>query len=362
MVLFLDLDYFFAQVEEVEKPEYRDRPLVVCVYSGRTESSGVVSSANYVARRYGVKAGMPIRLAMGKLPSDSVYLPVRMEHYLKVSRDVMDIARKYSAKMRVESVDEAVLDVTEVVDGSFDKAREHAAKLKTEILERKSLKCSVGVAPNRVLAKMAAEAAKPDGLKVVNPEEVGVFLAGQPVEALPGVGHKTKSLLEDLGVRTVADLGRLDIDVLENVFGPKKARYVYLASRGLFDEPVQERGAAKQVSRILTLKRNTRSLDEVEHALAKALTQVLNRLSSLRMAATRLGIIVITSEIKTFTKQVEIRPGSSYDELMRLLRSMLQQVLSENPSLMLRRLGVRMSGLLSLTGQSTLTAWSEHES
>ncbi|MEM4294546.1 MAG: DNA polymerase IV [Candidatus Caldarchaeum sp.] len=362
MVLFLDLDYFFAQVEEVEKPEYRDRPLVVCVYSGRAESSGVVSSANYVARRYGVKAGMPIRLAMGKLPSDSVYLPVRMEHYLKVSRDVMDIARKYSAKMRVESVDEAVLDVTEVVDGSFDKAREHAAKLKTEILERKSLKCSVGVAPNRVLAKMAAEAAKPDGLKVVNPEEVGVFLAGQPVEALPGVGHKTKSLLEDLGVRTVADLGRLDIDVLENVFGPKKARYVYLASRGLFDEPVQERGAAKQVSRILTLKRNTRSLDEVEHALAKALTQVLNRLSSLRMAATRLGIIVITSEIKTFTKQVEIRPGSSYDELMRLLRSMLQQVLSENPSLMLRRLGVRMSGLLSLTGQSTLTAWSEHES
>ncbi|MEM2095019.1 MAG: DNA polymerase IV [Candidatus Caldarchaeum sp.] len=362
MVLFLDLDYFFAQVEEVEKPEYRDRPLVVCVYSGRTESSGVVSSANYVARRYGVKAGMPIRLAMGKLPSDSVYLPVRMEHYLKVSRDVMDIARKYSAKMRVESVDEAVLDVTEVVDGSFDKAREHAAKLKTEILERKSLKCSVGVAPNRVLAKMAAEAAKPDGLKVVNPEEVGVFLAGQPVDALPGVGHKTKSLLEDLGVTTVADLGRLDIDVLENVFGPKKARYVYLASRGLFDEPVQERGAAKQVSRILTLKRNTRSLDEVEHVLAKALTQVLNRLSSLRMAATRLGIIVITSEIKTFTKQVEIRPGSSYDELMRLLRSMLQQVLSENPSLMLRRLGVRMSGLLSLTGQSTLTAWSEHES
>ncbi|MDW8359615.1 MAG: DNA polymerase IV [Candidatus Caldarchaeum sp.] len=359
VVLFLDLDYFFAQVEEVENPAYRGRPLVVCVYSGRDQSSGVVSSANYEARKYGVKAGMPIKRAMALLPGEAVYLPVRLSHYAKVSEEVMAIAKRYSAKMRVESVDEAVLDLTDAVGGSYERAEEYARRLKSEILARKSLKCSVGVAPNRVLAKIAADASKPDGLKIVKPHEVADFLTTQPVNALPGIGLKTRQRLEAYGVKTVADLQKVEVGVLERIFGEKKARYVYLAARGEFDEPIQERGLAKQVSKILTLKRNTRDMADVEAVLAACLSEALLKLSTLNMTASRVGVIAITSEIKTITKQVEIRPQTPYDEIMKTLKKLLHDVLAENPSVMLRRVGVRLFGLNPIAGQSKLTAWSD---
>ncbi|MEM2224822.1 MAG: DNA polymerase IV [Candidatus Caldarchaeum sp.] len=357
MVMFLDLDYFFAQVEEIENPSYLGRPLVVCVYSGRTEDSGVVSSANYLARKHGVKAGMPIKRAKRLLPSEAVFLPVRLEHYAEVSRRVMTILKKHSDRMRVESIDEAVMEVTETVGGSFERAEELAVMVKREIRQGLGLKCSIGIAPNRVVAKIAADAAKPDGLKTVRPEEVADFLKPLPATALPGIGAKAWSYLEGIGVKTIGDLSSLPIEVLAKVFGGKKARYIYLASRGEFDEPIEEKTTFKQVSRIITLKQNTRDVDEVVSALAPAVNDALARLEANNLEATTLGIIAIAADLRTVTRQTQIRPGTSIEEAMRIVRNLFSELLQEEGGMVLRRAGVRFAGLKQRLGQSRLSSY-----
>ncbi|MDW8084144.1 MAG: DNA polymerase IV [Candidatus Caldarchaeum sp.] len=359
VVFFVDLDYFFAQVEVVQNPSLREKPVVVCVFSGRTKDSGVVSSANYVARSFGVKAGMPIKKARAMLPPDSVFLPVRLNYYAEVSRKIMDILRSFGGVLRVESIDEAVMDVTEIVDGDFEKALTLASEVKRRIFELTGLTCTVGVGPNRVVAKMVADVSKPDGLQVVRPHEVADFLKPLPVKSLPGVGAKTEQVLADMRIKTVGELSTLSVEALEKLFGPKKALYLYHACRGTFDEPIVERPPAKQVSRIITLKRNTREVNYVMDALAKVLTEAAAKLESMGYTASKLGLIVITSTIKTVTRQTEIRPGAGLAENLEALRKMLKELLESNEKMHVRRVGVRFSGLKKLSGQSRLNVFME---
>ncbi len=355
----MDLDYFFAQVEEIENPQYSGRPLVVCVYSGRAEDSGVVSSANYIARKYMVKAGMPIKMAKRLLPSDAVFLPMRLEHYISISNEVMSIVKKYSSKMQVESIDEAVLDITETVGGSYERAEQLAYDLKAELEDRKSLKCSIGIAPNRIVAKMAAEVAKPGGIKIVRPEDLMDFLESLPLSALPGIGSKGRALLEEKGIKTIKDLTLLTLYELERVFGEKKARYIYLAARGQYDEPIGERRSVKQVSKIITLKQNTRELETIVSELSEAVNNAMTILETHDLMATRIGVIAITSQLKPLTKQAEIRPGAPYEDVIKILKHLLSEILSEDPKIVLRRVGVRFFGLKARFGQTKLTRYTE---
>jgi DNA polymerase IV (DinB-like DNA polymerase) len=359
VVAFVDLDYFFAQVEEVEKPELAGKPVVVCVYSGRTEDSGVVSTANYPARRYGVKAGIPIKRAKKLLPPEAVFLPIRLQHYTQVSRHVMSILDKYADRMRIESIDEAVLDITNRVGGDFEKAAEYMAGMKTEVLRATGLRCSVGVAPNRVVAKIAADISKPDGLRVVKSEEVEDFLSPLPVNSIPGIGSKAAASLAEMGVKTVEDLKQLSLETLEKLFGRKRAEYVYFAARGKYDEPVEPRPPPKQVSRIITLKRNTRDVDDVIAELSRAVADGLARMEALQAAASRVGAVAITSDLRTITRQAEIRPGASYEEVLKILRKLFQEILRQDARLQLRRAGVRFSDFVSQAGQSTLSGYIE---
>ncbi|GBC68709.1 DNA polymerase IV [archaeon HR01] len=237
VVLFLDLDHFFAQVEEIQQPALKGRPVVVCVYSGRTETSGVVSSANYEARSYGVRAGMPIARALRLLPPTAVFLPARLQLYSSYSEGVMAILSQYSDKLSVESVDEAAVDITDRVGGDFSKAEELARELKERIRSEMGLRCSVGVAPNRIVAKVAADSSKPDGLKVVRPEEVRSFLAGLDVEALPGVGRKLGRMLKGLGVETVGKLAEMEPTPLIPIVGRRRAIQLIMAARGNLTSP-----------------------------------------------------------------------------------------------------------------------------
>ncbi|MEM0349164.1 MAG: DNA polymerase IV [Candidatus Caldarchaeum sp.] len=359
IVLFLDLDYFFAQVEEVENPELKGKPLCVCVFSGRTPDSGVVSSANYVARRFGIKAGMPIKGAKKLLPDDSVILPIRLKHYASVSRQIMDTLRKFNTPLRVESVDEAVMDITDAVGGDYAEAEKFARKVKETIRTRFGLTCSVGVGPNRVVAKMAADYSKPDGLTIVKPENIEEFLRDMPVKNLPGIGAKTESILADHHVKTVGDLSRLSLEKLEELFGTKKAQYLYMASRGMYDEAVEERPPPKQVSKIVTLKRNTRDVEEIMETLASAASDAYTRLASAKFFASKIGLIAITSRLETITRQAEIRLGANLDEVLKSLRILLTKLLETDEKMMLRRVGVRFTGLTPVPGQTSLNIFSE---
>src|SRR5919108_1468053 len=197
IIFHIDFDYFFAQCEEIRRPEIKDKPVVVCVYSGRTNESGVVSTCNYVARKYGVKSGIPIKMAKSKLADVSlpVFLALDMNYYSEKSDNTMTLIRdfvdNYSlsgtrsvvhertkfVKFEYIGLDECFVEVTEKVESDFMKAKELATNLKKHIRKETGLTCSLGIAPNKLIAKIASDFQKPDGMTVVLPTEAKNFIS-----------------------------------------------------------------------------------------------------------------------------------------------------------------------------------------
>jgi len=187
IIVFVDIDYFFAQVEELLNPSLKGKPVVVCVYSGRSEDSGVVATANYEARRLGIKAGMPISIAKQLAPF-AVFLPMRKELYSQFSERVIRILSRFTNKIEVTSIDEAYLDVTGLVSG-FKEAEELGKKIKESILREVGLSVTIGISFNKIFAKIAAELVKPNGLKVIDYEAARKLVEDLDVDEVPGIGE-----------------------------------------------------------------------------------------------------------------------------------------------------------------------------
>ncbi|MEM4733969.1 MAG: DNA polymerase IV, partial [Candidatus Bathyarchaeia archaeon] len=178
VVMLVDLDYFFAQCEELRNPALRDKPVVVGVYSGRTEDSGAVSTANYLARKFGVKSGLPLYLAKKRLEgTEAVFLPVDIAFYEQISNKIMKTLRGYADAFEQVGIDEAYLDVTQKVNGDFDAVKDLVQKMKLAVKSSVGITFSVGVGPNKLVAKIAADRQKPDGLTIIKPEDVQRFLS-----------------------------------------------------------------------------------------------------------------------------------------------------------------------------------------
>lgn len=356
VVAHIDLDYFFAQIEELRNPGIADKPVVVCVYSGRTEDSGVVSSANYIARRYGVKAGIPIVRAKALLKgTDAVFLPMRRDEYAQISEQVMEILREFADVVEVESIDEASLDISSRVGDDYSKAMELGSEIKRRIRELLGLKCTIGIACNKVVAKIAADVAKPDGLRIVKPEETSSFLAELPVEKLPGVGEKLRTKLAELGVKTIGDLAQLSMDKLHQLVGEKTATYLKLAARGEYYEPVAERRERKQISRIITLKQNTRDVEEIMRQLSTPINDVLTKAESMGVSFSGVGIIAISTNLRIITRSKTLNESVDRQLLIDTVKHLFNALLNEQPSLMLRRAGVRLFDLKPASRQTSLT-------
>ena len=189
IIFHLDMDHFYTAVEERERPEIRGRAVILGADPKGSKGRGVVATSNYVARKVGVRSSMPISQAWRLCPA-AVYLPPNFPLYIKVSGEIMAIARRYAGKFEQCGIDEAFLDVTDKVS-DFSEAEVLAMQIKQEIKEREGLTCSIGVGPNKLVAKIASDFQKPDGLTVVREEEVEVFLAPLPVRKLLWVGRKT---------------------------------------------------------------------------------------------------------------------------------------------------------------------------
>jgi DNA polymerase-4 len=208
-ILHVDLDAFFAAVEQRDRPELRGKPVIV---GGDPSGRGVVSAASYEARKFGVHSAMSLREAIRRCP-DGVFLPVDGRRYQQASREVMAILRRFTPQVEPISIDEAFLDVT----GSrplFGDGPEIAAAIKAAIRDDVGLTASVGVASTKLVAKIASDLQKPDGLVVVAPGDEAAFLAPLPISRLWGVGEKTAVALQDYGVRTIGDLAAIAPDVL----------------------------------------------------------------------------------------------------------------------------------------------------
>jgi DNA polymerase IV (DinB-like DNA polymerase) len=358
VIMLVDLDYFFAQCEEVRNPSLKDKPVVVCVYSERGGESGVVSTANYEARKHGVKSGIPISVARKRLVNvDAVFLPVDHEYYNRVSEDVMSILKSHADVFEQAGVDEAYLDVSERVEGDFDKAGELARRIKEEVRRSKGLTCSIGVGPNKLVAKIAADSQKPDGLTIVKPEEVQAFLTPLPVNRLVGVGVKTQSIMESLGVKTIGDLAGYDVQRLIELFGEKLGVYFHNASHGVDNRPVKERDEAKSISRISTLKEDTRDLDAIMRKAGELCGEICNELSRRRLRVKQVGIIVVAKDMSVYSRSKTLDPPTSdLEDLKKNVRELFEKLLGES-GLEARRVGVRVSGLVKEEGQKPLRAF-----
>ncbi|GBC72084.1 DNA polymerase IV 1 [Candidatus Calditenuaceae archaeon HR02] len=355
-VACLDIDYFYAQAEELRNPAIRDKPIVVCVYSGRTPDSGVVATSNYVARRYGVRSGIPIWRAKELLRGvDAVFLPVDMPYYSALSHQVFEIAGRFADVIEVASIDEAFLSLLEVAAGSFENAARLMESLKKEIRARTGLTCSIGIAKNKLLAKMAADDSKPDGLLVIRPGTEDQYLKPKPVEDIPYVGVKTAKRLRDMGIKTIGDLVNTPSDKLMEVFGFRVGRFIYLASRGEYFEQVTPRGEAKQMSRMITLKRQTRDEAEIWGQLAGAIRELHRRVIELGYGFKGVSLIGVTRGMKPVTKSMALpHQTQEITELENVSRQLLRALLSGLEE-ELRRIGVRVYDLSSERGQSRLT-------
>jgi DNA polymerase IV (DinB-like DNA polymerase) len=344
--MLVDLDYFYAQCEERRNPSIKDKPVVVCVYSGRSKDSGAVSTSNYIARKFGVKSGISIYLAKKKLEGkNAVFLPVDRKFYEKVSTRIMDILRIYADRFEQVSIDEAYLDATQRVNGNFEEAKKLAELIKKEIKKREELTCSIGIGPNKVIAKIAAGIEKPDGLTIVQPEKVEKIIASLPVNKLPWVGVKTMKKMKNLGIQTIGDLSQYNVQKLVEVFGKVLAAYFHNASKGIDNEPVQEKGEAESISRISTLKRDTKDFDVINPIVDDLCVEIIEetKLNDIRFKS--VGIILIMEDMSMHARSKTFdTPTNDLEIARQTVRSLFRRFLDES-DLNLRRVGVKISNL-----------------
>jgi DNA polymerase IV (DinB-like DNA polymerase) len=345
--MLADLDYFFAQCEELRNPALREKPVVIGVYSGRTEDSGAVSTANYVARKYGVKSGIPLFLAKKRLRDvDAVFLPVDYEYYEQISDKIMQILKGYADAFEQVSIDEAYLDVTQKTHGSFEETKRLAEQMKADAKRQVGVTFSVGVGPNKLVAKIASDADKPDGLIVVRPEEVTAFLSPLPVDRVLGVGKKISKKMNELGIQTIGDLARYDVQKLVEIFGKTSGVYFHNAANGVDNEPVKEAGEAESISRISTLKENTRDLNLIMEKAEELIGDIHEELVRKNVGFKQAGIIAVMTDLTVRSRSQTLeQPTIDLEAFKRVVRELFEKFLGES-KLEVRRVGVKVSQLM----------------
>jgi DNA polymerase IV (DinB-like DNA polymerase) len=253
VILHVDLDAFFPSVEVRERPEFKGKPVVVGADPKEGRGRGVVSSASYEARKFGIKSAMPISRAW-KLCPNCVYLRPHFDLYIPASNSIMKILRSHADKFEQGGIDEAYLDISSQVK-DFEEAREFAKQLMEEVLEKERLTCSVGVAPNKLVAKIASDFKKPYGLTVVKEEDVKEFLFLLDVRKIPGVGPKTERILKEANIETISDLVSAKPEMLTRLFGVWGVRLHEFAN-GIDSSEVVEEYETKSIGRDTTFEKD----------------------------------------------------------------------------------------------------------
>ena len=310
-ILHIDLDAFFVSVELLERPDLRGKPVVV---GGRPEERGVVSSASYEARAFGVRSAMPMRTAAQKCP-ELIILPSHHDVYSKCSREVMKLFYEITPQVEPMSIDEAVLDVTgtELLWGTPEQI---AHMLKARIRERFNLPCSIGVATNKLVAKVATERAKPDGICVVPPGEEATFLALMPIERLWGVGPKAAAALRAMRVETIGQLASAPREAIVRRFGANQADEMIRHARGISESPVVVDRENKQISQEITFTRDLVDADRLRRALLELSEGVGERLRAEGQDARTVAIKLRYADFSTLTRQITLPDPTHLDPLI----------------------------------------------
>jgi DNA polymerase-4 len=318
-IVHADMDAFYASVEQRDDPKLRGRPVVVAWLGKRS----VVCAASYEARRFGIRSAMPA-ITAERLCPEAIFVPPDFTRYRAVSRQVQGILKLHTDLIEPLSLDEAYLDVTENKTG-LPTATRVARAIRSQIREELGLTVSAGVAPNKFLAKIASDWRKPDGLFVIQPEDVDSFLPPLPVGRLPGVGKVTEARLEKLGIRTVGDLRGLEMDALESRFGRHGLRLYELAS-GIDESPVVPDRPTKSISSEDTFEYDV-PLSETEPLIRRLAEKTWTASRKEARIAHTVVLKLKTSEFKILTRShTPSSPPSSCEELTSIALSLRDRV------------------------------------
>ncbi len=356
IVFHIDFDYFYAQCEEIRNPDLQNKPVCVCVFSDRGGDSGAIATANYVARKFGVKSGMPISFAKSRLvEQNAVFLPVDFDYYISISEKAMDIMKENSDVFEYVGKDEAYLDVTKKTQENWENAKKLAIKIKKEIREKVNLSCSIGISPNKLVSKIASDFQKPDGLTVVFPDKINEFLEPMKIRDIPGIGKKTEERFVEMNLQTIKDVKNLDVFTLTKEFGRKVGTYIFNSVRGIDKDPVKEREPNIQYSKIMTLKKDSMDFDFILDDLKQLCNEVYEIISKQKKTFKSVGIQIIQSDLSIKTKSKMLKnPTSSLDELKKHSENLLRNILEEQ-KIPIRRIGVKVSELAETREQSSIT-------
>src|SRR5205809_801253 len=335
------MDAFYVSVERRENPDLNGKPVIVGADQKSGTGRGVVMACSYEAREMGIRSGMPIGMAWRKVPT-AVYLRPNYELYGAVSESVINVLRSHADILEHVSIDEAFLDVTSKVRG-FDDALEYAARVKAAVREREGLACTIGVAPNKSVAKIASDLAKPNGLKLVRPEEVVTFLDPLPVTKISGVGTKTAELLERVGVRTIGELGRFPGAELKKILG-KNSVWLWGIARGLEELPVEERPDPKSISVERTFDRDVSEWTVVRETLRDVAHNVFLRARAQGATFRTIGIKIRFEGFQTHLRERTLASHVLDEEVLVNVTQELAQEFTDRKR-RVRLLGVRVTHL-----------------
>jgi DNA polymerase-4 len=345
-ILHVDMDAFYASVEQRDRPELRGRPVIVGADpSGR----GVVSAASYEARRFGVHSAMPIGQAARRCP-EGVFLPVDMGKYARVSREVMAILAAFTPLLEPVSIDEAFMDVTGT-EGLHGDGPAVARAIKSRISATLGLTASVGVAPSKFVAKVASDLRKPDGLVVVAPGTEAAFLAPLPVSRLWGVGRVTAAGLEAMGLSTIGQLAAVPAEYLEARFGPS-GRSLRELAHGRDDRPVEPFAPPKSMGAEETFGRDHRDGDLLAATLREQAERVARELRAEGFAGRCVTLKLRFADFSTLTRRHTDDPTQDGLAIYRRAAALLERIPLRQPvrliGLSVSALGPAASGQLSL--------------
>lgn len=328
------MDAFYASVEQRDHAELRGKPLVV----GGGSNRGVVAAASYEARKFGVRSAMPMREALRRCP-DLLRVAPRMSHYAEISQQVFAVFREFSPLVEGLSLDEAFIDVTEsrsLLGSETDIAR----KIKARIHKLTGLTASVGVAPNKLLAKIASDLEKPDGLVVITGQNAGAILDPLPVQVIPGIGRETLGRLGQFRISTIGELRLAPDAALRSVFGRYATRMRDRAS-GIDDRPVQPSREDKSISAEETFDTDLVDSKDMFRELLRLADKTSGRLRKKSLLAGTLQVKIREADFTTCTRQRALHPpSSSTDQLYDIARRLLTTWLEEHPGARIRLLGV----------------------
>jgi DNA polymerase IV len=338
-ILHVDMDAFYASVEQRDHPELRGQPVIV----GGGGNRGVVAAASYEVRPFGVHSAMPTREALRRCPHAIVVAP-RIGHYAAVSQQIFAVFHEFTPLVQGLSLDEAFLDVT-ASRGALGDAEHIAREIKRRIRERTRLTASVGVAPNKLVAKIASDLRKPDGLVVVHPDEIRALLDPLPVRKLFGLGPKTAPKVEELGIHTLGDLHRASPARLRPIFGRYTER-VQQRAAGIDDRPVVPDVDEKQISAEETFDTDIADRARLRAELQRLADKACSRLRARQLMGGCVTVKIRRGDFTTYTRQRALEPRTQETRVVaRIATELLDAWYATQPTAALRLLGVGVSDL-----------------